>query len=57
VVKKAILSAKPRPEIPDYDQASAAISQAVYSALLRQVTPEHALSAMQAELTQIISDG
>ena len=57
VVKKAILSAKPRPEIPDYDQASAAISQAVYSALRFQETPEQALSAMQAELTQIISDG
>jgi multiple sugar transport system substrate-binding protein len=57
VVKKAILSAKPRPEIPDYDQASAAISQAVYSALQGQETPEHALSEMQAELTQIVSDG
>jgi len=57
VVRQAILSAKPRPEIPDYDQASLAIIHAVYQALSLQEAPEHALSEMQAELTQIISDG
>jgi multiple sugar transport system substrate-binding protein len=56
VVKKAILLAKPRPAIPGYDQASPAISDAVYSALTFRQEPQQALSEMQAALEQIISD-
>lgn len=57
VVKKAILAAKPRPSITDYDQASLAISSAVYQALTFRKTPHQALAEMAAQLTQIIRDG
>jgi multiple sugar transport system substrate-binding protein len=57
VVKQAILSAQPRPAIPDYDQASLAISSAVYQALTLRKTPQQALSEMAAQLTQVIKDG
>ncbi len=57
VLKKAILSARPRPSITDYDQASLAISSAVYQALTFRKTPHQALAEMAAELTQIIRDG
>jgi multiple sugar transport system substrate-binding protein len=56
VVKQAILSARPRPAIPDYDQASLAISSAVYQALTLRKTPQQALAEMAAQLTQIIRD-
>ena len=57
VVKQAILSAQPRPAIPDYDQASLAISSAVYQALTEQKKPQQALTEMAGQLTQIIRDG
>lgn len=57
VVKQAILAAKPRPSITDYDQASLAISSAVYQALTFRKTPHQALAEMAAQLTQIIRDG
>jgi multiple sugar transport system substrate-binding protein len=57
VVKQAILSAQPRPAIPDYDQASLAISSAVYQALTLRKTSQQALSEMAAQLTQVIKDG
>lgn len=57
VLKKAILSARPRPSITDYDQASLAISSAVYQALTFRKTPHQALAEMSAQLTQIIRDG
>jgi multiple sugar transport system substrate-binding protein len=57
VVKQAILSAKPRPAITVYDQASLAISSAVYQALTLKKTPRQALSEMAAQLTQIIKGG
>ncbi len=57
VVKQAILSARPRPSITDYDQASLAISSAVYQALTFRKTPHQALAEMAAQLTQIIRDG
>jgi multiple sugar transport system substrate-binding protein len=56
-VKQAILSAQPRPAIPDYDQASLAISSAVYQALTLRKTSQQALSEMAAQLTQVIKDG
>ena len=57
VVKQAILSAQPRPSIVDYDQASLAISSAVYQALTGRKTPQQALAEMAAQLTQIIAGG
>jgi multiple sugar transport system substrate-binding protein len=57
VVKQAILGAQPRPSIIDYDQASLAISSAVYQALTFQKSPHQALAELSAQLTQIIRDG
>jgi multiple sugar transport system substrate-binding protein len=57
VVKQAILAAQPRPSIIDYDQASLAISSAVYQALTLKKTPQQALTELAAQLTQIIRDG
>jgi multiple sugar transport system substrate-binding protein len=57
VVKQAILTAQPRPSIIDYDQASLAISSAVYEALTFKKTPQQALSEMATQLSQIIEDG
>jgi multiple sugar transport system substrate-binding protein len=57
VVKQAILAAQPRPSIIDYDQASLAISSAVYQALTLKKTPQQALTELTAQLTQIIRDG
>ena len=57
VVKQAILGAQPRPSIIDYDQASLAISSAVYQALTFQKSPHQALAELSAQLAQIIRDG
>ena len=57
VVKQAILTAQPRPSIIDYDQASLAISSAVYQALTGKKTPQEALTELATQLTQIIQDG
>jgi multiple sugar transport system substrate-binding protein len=57
VLKNAILAAQPRPSIADYDQASLAISSAVYQALTFRTPPAQALAEMAAQLTQIIRDG
>jgi multiple sugar transport system substrate-binding protein len=57
VLEQAINSAQPRPAITNYDQASLAISSAVYEALTGQKKPQQALAEMAAQLTQIISDG
>ena len=57
VVKQAIVAARPRPSIIDYDQASRAISSAVYQALTFKKSPQQALTELSAQLTQIIRDG
>lgn len=57
VLKQAILTAQPRPSIVDYDQASLAISSAVYQALTFKISPQEALNEMARQLTQIIRDG
>ena len=57
VLEQAINSAQPRPAIANYDQASLAISSAVYQALTRQKQPQQALTGMASQLTQIIRDG
>jgi trehalose/maltose transport system substrate-binding protein len=57
VLEQAINSARPRPAITNYDQASLAISSAVYEALTRQKQPQQALEEMAGQLAQIIRDG
>jgi multiple sugar transport system substrate-binding protein len=57
VLEQAINSARPRPAITNYDQASLAISSAVYQALTGQKQPRQALTEMAGQLTQIIRDG
>ena len=57
VLEQAINSAQPRPAITNYDQASLAISSAVYEALTRQKQPQQALAEMAGQLAQIIRDG
>jgi multiple sugar transport system substrate-binding protein len=56
-VERAINSAQPRPAITNYDQASLAISSAVYQALTDEKKPQHALTEMAGQLTQIVRDG
>jgi hypothetical protein len=43
MLEQAINSAQPRPAITNYDQASLAISSAVYETLTRQKKPQQAL--------------
>ena len=57
VLEQAIKLAQPRPAITNYDQASLAISSAVYEALTRQKQPQQALEEMAGQLAQIIRDG
>jgi len=57
VVRQAILTAQPRPSIVDYDQASLAISSAVYQALTGKKSTRQALAGLATQLTQIIRDG
>jgi multiple sugar transport system substrate-binding protein len=57
VLEQAINSAQPRPAITNYDQASLAISSAVYQALTGRNQPQQALADMAVQLTQIIRDG
>lgn len=56
-LEQAINSAQPRPAITNYDQASLAISSAVYQALTDEKKPQQALAEMAGQLTQIIRDG
>jgi len=57
VLEQAINAAEPRPAITNYDQASLAISSAVYETLTQQKKPQQALAEMAGQLTQIIRDG
>jgi len=57
VLKKAILSAQPRPKTTDYTQLSLAISSAVHRALARQVPVPQTLAGLSRELNQIVRSG
>ncbi|HUZ24410.1 MAG TPA: ABC transporter substrate-binding protein [Streptosporangiaceae bacterium] len=57
VLKKAILSAQPRPKIADYNQLSLAISSAVHRALAQQVPASKTLTGLSGELNQIVGNG
>ncbi len=54
VLKQAILAAKPRPAIANYNQFSLAISSAVHQALAQRQTVSTTLTQLSAELRQII---
>ncbi|MBV9383902.1 MAG: extracellular solute-binding protein, partial [Streptosporangiaceae bacterium] len=56
-LEQAINSARPRPAITSYGQASLAISSSVYQALTGQKKPQQALAEMAGQLTQIMSGG
>jgi multiple sugar transport system substrate-binding protein len=57
VLKKAILSARPRPQIADYSQLSLAISSSVHRALAQQVPVGQTLAQLTGELNQIVRNG
>lgn len=57
VLRQAILSARPRPEIVNYNQFSLAISSAVHQALAQQQPVSATLARLSAELRQIVRSG
>ncbi len=54
VLKQAILTARPRPAIVNYNQFSLAISSAVHQALAQRQSASATLAELSAELRQII---
>jgi multiple sugar transport system substrate-binding protein len=56
VLKKSILSAKPRPVSPNYNQVSLAISNAVSGALSFRQTPDAAIAQMAGDLGSVITN-
>jgi len=57
VLEKTILSAKPRPEIPNYNQVSLAISSTIHQALETGRPASPTLTTLSRELTSIIRNG
>jgi multiple sugar transport system substrate-binding protein len=57
VLENAILSAKPRPEIPEYNQLSLAISSSVHRALMQRESVNATITQLSSELTQILRGG
>lgn len=57
VLKQAILAARPRPAIVNYNQFSLAISSAAHQALAQRLSVSAALTELSAELRQILRSG
>jgi multiple sugar transport system substrate-binding protein len=57
VLKAAILSARPRPEIPDYNQLSLAISSSIHQALTLRRPVSATIGSLSAQLNAIIRNG
>jgi multiple sugar transport system substrate-binding protein len=57
VLKQAILSAKPRPAIPEYNQLSLAISSSVHQALMLRKSVNATITGLSGELNQVIGHG
>jgi multiple sugar transport system substrate-binding protein len=57
VLEKAILSARPRPEIAAYNQLSLATSSAVHQALEQRKSVNSAITGLSGELNTIIRSG
>jgi multiple sugar transport system substrate-binding protein len=53
-LKQSILSARPRPKSPNYNQVSLAISKAVHDALSLRLSPDAALSDLAQDLNAIV---
>jgi multiple sugar transport system substrate-binding protein len=57
VLKSAIMSARPRPEIANYNQVSLAISSAVYQALTLRRSVAATISGLSGQLSEVMRDG
>jgi multiple sugar transport system substrate-binding protein len=57
VLKQAILTARPRPALANYNQFSLAVSSAVHQALAQRQTVSATLAELSGELKQIIRSG
>lgn len=57
VLRRAILTARPRPALVDYSQFSLAISSAVHQALAQRQSVSATLAELSAELKQVIRSG
>jgi len=57
VLEKAILSAKPRPEIPNYGQLSLAISSTIHQALATDRPVNSTITRLSGELSSVIRNG
>ncbi len=57
VLKQAILTARPRPALVDYNQFSLAVSSAVHQALAQRISVQAALTQLSAELRPILRAG
>ncbi|MDN5858139.1 MAG: ABC transporter substrate-binding protein [Pseudonocardia sp.] len=55
VLKQSILTAKPRPKVVRYGDATLAIQDAAYSALQGEISTEQALQQLQTKLEQIVA--
>lgn len=56
-LEQAILSARPRPAVPDYNQLSLAISSSVHEALMQRASVNATITTLSGELSQIITPG
>jgi multiple sugar transport system substrate-binding protein len=57
VLEKAILTAKPRPEIPNYGQLSLAISSTIHQALATDRPVNSTITELSGELSSVIQNG
>ena len=57
VLKKAILDARPRPQIASYNQLSLAVSSTVHQALMQKNSVNATISELSNELNQIVRNG
>jgi multiple sugar transport system substrate-binding protein len=57
VLKKAILDARPRPQIASYNQLSLAVSSTVHQALMQKNSVNATISELSSELNQIVRNG
>jgi multiple sugar transport system substrate-binding protein len=57
VLKQAILTARPRPALVDYNQFSLAISSAVHQALAQRISVQAALAQLTVDLRPILRAG
>jgi len=54
-LKESILTAEPRPKVPNYGDATIAIQDAAYAALTGDLTAEEAVAQMQSDLEAVVA--